>query len=113
MNVQNLIRNLENGICPPELSYKGDYNSEAIDWEKVLYNVKYHQPQFYEDKFPNEIHNLPAFDQLIDMIIQKNEDNSPLKEIENKQNEIENDSRKILNKEYDEIDDLTTSNQNT
>jgi hypothetical protein len=92
MNIQNLIRSLEKGICPKELSYNGDYNNESIDWERVLYNVKYHQPQFYEDKFPPEIHQIPAFDQVINLILNKNKDNSPLKEIEEKQ--------KILNKEY-------------
>jgi hypothetical protein len=92
MNIQNLIRSLENGICPQELSYNGDYNNESIDWERVLYNVKYHQPQFYEDKFPSEIHQIPAFDQVINLIVEKNKDNSPLIEIEEKQ--------KILNKQY-------------
>ena len=80
MDLQKLIRQLEQGICPTELSYRADAQEE-IDWEKVAYNTKYHSFDFYDSKFPEEIRQIPAYDKIVELIIDKNEDNSPLKEI--------------------------------
>ena len=37
MDLQKLIRQLEQGICPAELSYRADAQEE-IDWEKVAFH---------------------------------------------------------------------------
>ena len=86
MSLENIIRSLENGICPVELDYRPHEKGDNIDWDKVLFNLKYHTPEFYEKKFPKEIHNIPAFDKVINLIVEKNADNSPLKEIMERQN---------------------------
>jgi hypothetical protein len=109
MSLENIIRSLENGICPPELNYKNN-EDEGIDWNRVMYNLRYKQPEFYEEKFPPECKQIPAFDKIIDMVIEKNYNNSPLKEILQRQDEMialqEN-----LNKQYkDEEHEQPTSN---
>ena len=80
MDLQKLIRQLEMGVCPTELNYRADAGEE-IDWEKVAYNARYHSFEFYDGKFPNEIKKMPAYDKIVELIVDKNEDNSPLKEI--------------------------------
>ena len=80
MDLQKLISQLEIGVCPAELNYRADA-AEEIDWEKVAYNTRYHSFDFYDEKFPNEIKKMPAYDKIVELIVDKNEDNSPLKEI--------------------------------
>jgi hypothetical protein len=88
MSLENIIKSLENGICPLELNYKPrEEGAENIDWERVLYNLKYHQPEYYENKFPKEMKKLPAFDKIVDLIVEKNTENSPLKEMIERQQE--------------------------
>ena len=91
MDISNLIKNLENGVCPAELLYKPNPEVTEFDWERVLYNLRYHYPEFYDNKFPPEIKQIPAYDKIIDLIVDKNKDNSPLKEM---------DLRNNVNKEY-------------
>jgi hypothetical protein len=50
--------------------------------------LRYHDPAFYDNRFPPEIKNLPAYDKIIDLIVEKNEDNSPLKEMTERNNII-------------------------
>jgi hypothetical protein len=90
MSLENIIRSLENGICPVELDYRPHEKGDNIDWDKVMYNLKYHQPHFYEDKFPPECKHIPAFDKIVELILDKNKDNSPLLEIEQRQENIIN-----------------------
>ena len=85
MSLENLIRQLEQGICPDELNYTGE-REDVIDWQKVRYNTFFKSNEYFENKFPQEVHSLPAFDKIIDLIVEKNKDNSPLKEMEEKQN---------------------------
>lgn len=80
MDLQKLIRQLEQGICPAELNFRADAQEE-INWEKVAYNTRYHSYDFYDNKFPKEIQQIPAYDKIVEMIVEKNVDNSPLKEI--------------------------------
>ena len=84
---KRLLKSLEQGVCPPELCFnlKPD---EEIDWQKVRYNTFFKSNDFYESKFPAEFENLPGFDKVIDLIVEKNKDNTPLKEIENRQKNI-------------------------
>jgi hypothetical protein len=89
MSLENIIFSLENGICPLELNYKQrEEGAQNIDWNRVLYNLRYKQPEYYEEKFPVECRNIPAFDKIVDLILNKNKDNSPLKEILQRQDEL-------------------------
>jgi hypothetical protein len=81
MDISNLIKSLENGVCPAELLYKPNPETDEFDWSRVLYNMRFHDPEFYDIKFPPEIKQIPAYDKVIDLIVEKNQDNSPLKEI--------------------------------
>jgi hypothetical protein len=85
MDFKNLLKSLENGICPAELNFSGN-KEDVIDWDKVRYNTFFKSNEYFENKFPAELQNLPAFDKIIDLIVDKNKDNSPLKEITEKQN---------------------------
>jgi hypothetical protein len=85
MDFKNLLKSLENGICPAELNFSAN-KEDVIDWDKVRYNTFFKSNEYFEDKFPAELQNLPAFDKIIDLIVDKNKDNSPLKEITEKQN---------------------------
>lgn len=84
MDIQNLIKSLEKGICPASLDFNSKH-TELIDWDKVVYNTFYKSYHFYENKFPSEFENIPGFDKVIDLIVEKNKDNSPLKEIVERQ----------------------------
>ena len=88
MDISNLIKSLENGVCPAELLYKPNPDVSNFDWDRVLYNLRYHDPAFYDEKFPPEIKQIPAYDKIIDLIVEKNEDNTPLKEITERNNII-------------------------
>jgi hypothetical protein len=70
--------------------------------------LKYKQPEFYEQKFPPECRNIPAFDQIIDLIVEKNYNNSPLKEILERQDEMirkQEDNNKIEINSNTSLDD--------
>jgi hypothetical protein len=73
--------------------------------------LKYKQPEFYEQKFPPECRNIPAFDQIIDLIVEKNYNNSPLKEILERQDQLIK-LQENLNNNYEEHDP-STSNTDT
>ena len=88
MSLENIIRSLENGLVPVELDYRANADGNTINWDKVLYNLKYHTPEFYEQKFPKECQHIPAFDKIVDLIVEKNYSNSPLKEILERQDEM-------------------------
>ena len=93
MDLSNLIASLENGICPAELLYKPNPEVTEFDWSRILYNTLYHTPEFYDNKFDKspEIRQIPGYEKIIDLIVEKNEDNSPLKEM---------DLRKNVDKDY-------------
>ena len=95
MDIYNLVKSLENGVCPTELLYKPNPEVTEFDWDRVLYNIRYHDPTFYDNKFPTEIRQIPAYDKIIDLIVDKNKDNTPMKEMTERNN---------INKEYkDEV----------
>lgn len=83
--VNRVLKSLDAGVCPPELCYNANA-TEEIDWQKVRYNTFYKSPEFFESKFPPELMNLQGFDKVINLIVNENKDNSPLKEITQKSN---------------------------
>lgn len=82
-NFNLILRSLEQGICPVELNFNAKA-TEVIDWEKVKYNTFYKSNEFYESKFPSELEQIPGFDKVVDLIVEKNKDNSPLKEMQSR-----------------------------
>ena len=68
--------------------YKTNPETTEFDWDKILYNMRYHTPEFYDSKFDKspEIRQIPSYEKIIDLIVEKNEDNSPLKEITERNN---------------------------
>jgi hypothetical protein len=78
-DINHLIKSLEKGICPDELNF-GLRQNDEIDWRKVRYNTFFKSHEFFENKFP-EFNNFPAFNKIIEQIVEKNQDNSPLKEM--------------------------------
>jgi hypothetical protein len=62
MDISNLIKCLENGVCPEELLYKPNPETTEFDWDRVLYNIRYHDPAFYDSKFPKEVRQISAYD---------------------------------------------------
>ena len=62
MDFKNLLKSLENRICPNELKFSNNREEGVIDWEKVRYNTFYKSNEYFESKFPNKLHKLPAFD---------------------------------------------------
>lgn len=83
-NIKHLVKSLEMGICPDELNFRLNQN-EQIDWHKVRYNTFFRSHEFFENKFPENFDSLPGFDKILDQIVDKNKDNSPLKEITERQ----------------------------
>ena len=98
MDISNLIKSLENGVCPAKLLYKPNPETDEFDWDRVLYNIRYHDPAFYDNKFPIECRQIPAYDKIIDLIVEKNEENSPLKEMTERNN---------ISKQYKDDDEVS------
>ena len=95
MDFKQLIKQLEQGICPAELCFNATA-TEELDWHQVAYNTKYNTAHFFENKFPDELHGIPGFNKVIDLCVEKNINNTPLKEIE---------QRQIVTLEIEEEDD--------
>jgi hypothetical protein len=83
-NIKHLVKSLEMGVCPDELNF-GLNQNDQIDWHKVRYNTFFRSHEFFGNKFPENFDSLPGFDKILDQIVDKNKDNSPLKEITERQ----------------------------
>ena len=79
-HVKNINEMFENDLGENFKDLLQRNNTDTIDWEKVKYNSFYRDFSFYENKFPKGYNTIPAFDKVIEMIVEKNSDNSPLKE---------------------------------
>ncbi len=51
-----------------------------LDLSMVCYNDYYKSVEYFEQKFPSGYENIPAFDKIIEHIVNKNINNSPLQE---------------------------------
>jgi len=112
MSLENIIKSLENGLLPVELDYRNHgEEGKTIDWDKVLYNIRYHTPEYYESKFPPECKHIPAFDKIIDLIVDMNKDNSPLKELLERQLNPE-PIEDILNNKYNDGEEISDQSRN-
>jgi hypothetical protein len=80
--MDQLLQQLNAGILPDALNYTGEKQFEGVDVAKLQYNAFYRSYDFYLNKFPKGMENLPGFEKVLEHIQEKNADNSPLKEIE-------------------------------
>ena len=53
-----------------------------VDESRLQYNDLYKSYDFYDSKFPEGYENIPGFNQIIDTIVEKSKENSPLIEYE-------------------------------
>lgn len=69
-------------------NYKVQTNEEKdndkFDPSRAQYNNLYKSYEFYEKKFPQGYENIPNFNKIIEYIVENNNDNSPLKEYNNR-----------------------------
>jgi hypothetical protein len=82
--MDEIIQQLNAGILPDALNYTGEKQFEGVDIAKLQYNAFYRSYDYYLNKFPKGFDGLLGFDKVIESIQEKNADNSPLKEIEEK-----------------------------
>ena len=53
-----------------------------VYFSNIKYNSLYNSYEFYEKKFEPGYQNIPGFDKVIESIVDKNINNSPIKEYE-------------------------------
>jgi len=59
MDIAQDIELLAMGLIPAGFNYDIK-KTETIDWRKLEYNSRYKQPQFYYNKMPKAVRNLPG-----------------------------------------------------
>jgi len=82
--LRQINRSFQNGVLPSLLNYTLQ-PKDGIDWDKVRYNAFYKSPDFLLNKFPAGFENLPASDEIIDVMLSNLK--SPLEEMEERQKE--------------------------
>ena len=95
MSLNYTIECLEKGEVPPELDYSEANCHHEIDMEKLAYNVRYNSFEYFDNKLPNDLKHIPAYDKIVELIVNKNKDNSPLKEIEERIKQSENNTDEL------------------
>lgn len=86
MDSKTVVKILNSGALPNELNFS--LKQPEVDWSKVLYNSFYKSYEFHKNKFPEGFENLPAFDKIVDNMIETCK--TPLEEMEIRQeNNIE------------------------
>ena len=81
-NSKSVIKDLQRGIIPDELNFTLQKN-DGLDWDKLQYNNRYKSKEFFENKFPSGMLNLPAFDEIVERMVLNAK--TPLEEIEERQ----------------------------
>lgn len=60
-------------------------NMIIVDESCIMYNNLYKSFEFYDNKFPDGYDNIPGFEKIIEQIVDRSQDNSPLQELMSKQ----------------------------
>ena len=60
-------------------------NMIIVDESCIMYNNLYKSFEFYDNKFPDGYDNIPGFEKIIEQIVDRSQDNSPLQEMMSKQ----------------------------
>lgn len=111
MNITNINKQLEKGELPIEFYdlIFPEPEKDIIDWEKVKYNSFYKSYDYYESRFNLDYSHIKGFEKVIESIVEKNKNKTPLDEInerieEAKNQENNNEELKLL----DEIENILT-----
>lgn len=59
MDISQDIELLAMGLIPAGFNYDIK-KTETIDWRKLEYNSRYKQPEYYHNKLPKAVRNLPG-----------------------------------------------------
>ena len=88
MNINELNKQLMSGMLPDELNFsiKREF---ALDLDKIKYNAFYRSYEFYESKFPKGYESIPGFEKIIESIVEKSVDKTPLDEMLEREKNIE------------------------
>lgn len=83
---------IDNDLLDSVFCYVVKTNEEKsyvkVDFSLCKYNQLYKSFEFYEEKFPKGYENIPGFVKIIDEIVVQSENNNPLKEYNNRINNI-------------------------
>jgi hypothetical protein len=79
--LSEILNDLDNGILPIELDYNIKEN-DPIDISKIQYNAFYRNYEFYQNKFPDGLQNLPGFNDYINYVVESKKNITPLEELE-------------------------------
>ena len=60
-------------------------NMIIVDESCIMYNNLYKSFEFYDNKFPDGYDNIPGFEKIIEQMVDRSQDNSPLQELMSKQ----------------------------
>ena len=80
MNINELNKQLMSGMLPDELNFSIK-RELVLDLDKIKYNAFYRSYEFYESKFPKGWESIPGFDKIIESIVEKSVDKTPLDEM--------------------------------
>jgi hypothetical protein len=81
MNSFEVVKKLNSGVLPNELNFS--LEQPELDWSKVLFNTFYKSYEFHSSKFPDGFENLPAFDKIVNHMIENAK--TPLEEMTKRQ----------------------------
>jgi len=78
----NISEDLLDSVFNYKVKINEDKDVHKLDLSKVQYNNLYKSYEFYEHKFPSGYDNISAFCDVIQSIVEKNNDTTPLQEYE-------------------------------
>ena len=76
----NISEDLLDSVFNYRVKTNEEKNFVKLDLSMVQYNNLYHNFDYYNRKFPPGYDNIPGFPDVIQSIVEKNNDNTPLKE---------------------------------
>ena len=82
MNIDEYMLNTVFSYWTPTNEEK---NMIIVDESCIMYNNLYKSFEFYDNKFPDGYDNIPGFEKIIEQIVDRSQDNSPLQELMSKQ----------------------------
>ena len=85
------IELLNSGILPDSLRFNKSQGEELLDLNKVAYNLRYKDTNYWLNKFPQGFENLPGSEKILEAIAEKAL--TPLEELELRNLKIDDDEK--------------------
>lgn len=85
------IELLNSGILPDSLRFNKPQDEELLDLNKVAYNLRYKDTNYWLNKFPSGFENLPGSEKILEAIAEKAL--TPLEELELRNLKIDDDEK--------------------